>query len=82
MSSVQPGQVAAGIYCRAESLKSPGGIAEKSSLPSLGGRDAFDVAGGALIGPGCAEKLPLDRFDDEDVQESLYYVTGGDVVDQ
>jgi hypothetical protein len=48
--------------------------------PSLGGQDAFDVASGDLPLPDCAENLPLDRFDDEDVQESLYYVTGGNIV--
>jgi hypothetical protein len=48
--------------------------------PSLGGRDAFDVAGGANLGPGCATDFPLDRFDNEDVQESLYYVTSGNIV--
>jgi len=48
--------------------------------PSLGGRDAFDVGGGALLGPGCAENFPLNRFDDAGVQQSLYYVTGGNIV--
>jgi hypothetical protein len=32
------------------------------------------------VGPNCAENFPLDRFDDEDVQESLYYVTRGSIV--
>jgi hypothetical protein len=47
---------------------------------SLGGQDAFDVAGIGPVGPNCAENFPLDRFDDEDVQESLYYVTSGNIV--
>ena len=48
--------------------------------PSLGGRDAFDLATGANVGPGCATDFPLDRFDDEGVQESLYYVIKGNIV--
>ena len=42
--------------------------------------DAFGVAGLGPVGPNCAENFPLDRFDDEDVQESLYYVTSGNIV--
>lgn len=38
------------------------------------------MAGGGLLGSGCAENFPLDRFDDEDVQENLYYVTSGNIV--
>jgi len=48
--------------------------------PGLGGRDAFDVAGGALLGPDCDQNFPLDRFDDAGVQASLYYVTKGNIV--
>jgi hypothetical protein len=48
--------------------------------PALNGRDAFDVAGGALLGPDCGTNFPLDRFDDVFVQESLYYVTSGNIV--
>jgi hypothetical protein len=38
------------------------------------------VAGLGPVGPNCAENFPLDRFDAEDVQESLYYVTSGNIV--
>lgn len=47
---------------------------------ALGGVDAFDVAGGALLGPERATNFPLDRFDDPFVQEGLFYVTNGDIV--
>jgi hypothetical protein len=49
--------------------------------PSLGGQDAFDVAAGGLPLPSCTE-FSLDRFDDEEQQEDLYYVTSGDIVVQ
>ncbi len=48
--------------------------------PALGGRDAFYVAGGALLGPDCAENFPLDIFDNTSIQESLYYVTRGQII--
>jgi hypothetical protein len=47
---------------------------------ALGGADAFDVAGGALLGPDCDQNFPLDRFDDPFVRQGLYYVTSGDIV--
>ena len=48
--------------------------------PALAGADAFDVAGGGLLGPDCPTNFPLERFDDPAVQQSLYYVTSGDIV--
>jgi hypothetical protein len=44
------------------------------------GQDAFDVAGGANLGPGCATDFPLDRFDDEEAQESHYYLDRGNII--
>jgi hypothetical protein len=44
------------------------------------GAGAFDVGGGALLGPDCPTNFPLDHFDDFEVQQSLYYVTSGNIV--
>jgi hypothetical protein len=43
-----------------------------------GGSDAFNVAGGANLGPGCATDFPLDIFDDDEAD--LYRVTSGNIV--
>ena len=48
--------------------------------PALAGADAFDVAGGGLLGPDCPTNVPARAVRRSGCEQSLYYVTSGDIV--